>query len=85
VRQPQERRPLLVIDGDSFAYRAHHALLKSIRRKGDKPAVRILGFANFLLRLYREEQPRAVPGPKAGKSFHAVIVWGVGDATHKAA
>jgi hypothetical protein len=60
VRQPQERRPLLVIDGDSFAHRAYHALPKSIRRKDDKPAGAILGFANFLLRRYREEQPRAV-------------------------
>jgi exodeoxyribonuclease III len=54
------RRPLLVIDGDSFAHRAYHALPKNIRRKGDKPAGAILGFANILLRLYREEEPRAV-------------------------
>jgi exodeoxyribonuclease III len=58
--RPLARRPLLVIDGDSFAHRAYHALPKSIRRKGDKPAGAILGFANLLLRLYREEQPRAV-------------------------
>ncbi len=54
------RRPLLVIDGDSFAHRAYHALPKNIRRKGDRPAGAILGFANLLLRLYRDEQPRAV-------------------------
>ncbi len=54
------RRPLLVIDGDSFAHRAYHALPKNIRRKGDRPAGAILGFANILLRLYREEKPRAV-------------------------
>jgi exodeoxyribonuclease-3 len=59
-RKPDARRPLLVIDGDSFAHRAYHALPKSIRRNGDKPAGAILGFANLLLRLYREEQPRAV-------------------------
>ena len=53
-------RPLLVVDGDSFAHRAYHALPKSIRRKGDKGAGAILGFANYLLRFYREEQPRAV-------------------------
>ena len=53
-------RPLLVIDGDSFAHRAYHALPKSIRRSGNKPAGAILGFANMLIRLYREEQPRAV-------------------------
>ena len=54
------RGPLLVIDGDLFAHRAYHALPKSIRRKGDRPAGAILGFANLLLRLYREEKPRAV-------------------------
>ena len=54
------RRPLLVIDGDSFAHRAYHALPKNIRRNGDRPAGAILGFANLLLRLYREEKPRGV-------------------------
>ncbi len=54
------RQPLLVIDGDSFAHRSYHALPKSILRKGRKSAGAILGFANMLLRLYREEQPRAV-------------------------
>ena len=46
--------PLLVVDGDSFAHRAYHALPKSIRFNA------IVGFANFLLRLYEMEQPRAV-------------------------
>jgi DNA polymerase-1 len=54
------RRPLLVIDGDSFAHRSYHALPKTILRHGRKPAGAILGFANMLLRLYREEQPSAV-------------------------
>jgi DNA polymerase I len=53
-------RPLLVVDGDSFAHRSYHALPKSIRRRGDKGGGAIVGFANFLLRLYTEEQPRAV-------------------------
>jgi len=53
-------KPLLVIDGDSFAHRSYHALPKTILRRGRKPAGAILGFANLLLRLYREEQPRAV-------------------------
>src|SRR5262245_25059747 len=53
-------RPLLVIDGDSFAHRSYHALPKTILRHGRKPAGAILGFANFLLRLCRTEQPRAV-------------------------
>ncbi len=53
-------RPLLVIDGDSFAHRAYHAVPKSIRRAGNKGAGAIVGFANFLLKLYEGEQPRAV-------------------------
>lgn len=54
------KRPLLVIDGDSFAHRAYHGLPKTVRRKGDRPAGAIVGFANYLLRLWQEEQPRAV-------------------------
>jgi len=53
-------RPLLIIDGDSFAHRSYHALPKTILRRGRKPAGAILGFANLLLRFYRDEQPRAV-------------------------
>jgi exodeoxyribonuclease III len=53
------RRPLLVIDGDSFAHRSYHALPKTILRRGGRPAGAILGFANFLLKFYRAEQPRA--------------------------
>ena len=58
--KPVERRPLLVIDGDSFAHRSYHALPKTIRRDRGRPAGAILGFANMLLRLYQAEQPRAV-------------------------
>ena len=61
AREPAlSRRPLLVIDGDSFAHRSYHALPKTIRRSDGKGAGAILGFANFLLRLYADEQPRAV-------------------------
>jgi len=54
------KRPLLVIDGDSFAHRAYHALPKSIRRVGNRGGGAIVGFANFLLRLFESERPRAV-------------------------
>jgi exodeoxyribonuclease III len=53
-------RPLLIIDGDNFAHRSYHALPKTILRKGKKGAGAIVGFANYLLRLYQAEQPRAV-------------------------
>ncbi len=53
-------RPLLVIDGNSFAHRAYHGLPKTIRRRGDLGGGAIVGFANFLLRFYETERPRAV-------------------------
>jgi DNA polymerase-1 len=53
-------RPLLVVDGDSFAHRAYHALPKTIRRRDNLGGGAIVGFANFLLRFYANEQPRAV-------------------------
>ena len=49
-----------MIDGDSFAHRAYHALPKTIRRSDRKSAGAIVGFANFVLRLYADERPRAV-------------------------
>jgi DNA polymerase-1 len=54
------RRPLLVIDGDSLAHRAYHALPKTIVLGNGRSAGAIVGFANFLLRLHESEQPRAV-------------------------
>ena len=45
---------LLAIDGDSLAHRAYHALPKSIKSNA------ILGFTNFLLRLWDVERPKAV-------------------------
>jgi exodeoxyribonuclease III len=56
----QSRRPLLVVDGDSFAHRSFHALPKTIQRRGGKGAGAIVGFANALLRLLEAERPRAV-------------------------
>lgn len=53
-------RPLLVIDGDSFAHRAYHALPKTIRRAERRPGNALVGFSNMVLRLYEAEQPRAV-------------------------
>jgi DNA polymerase-1 len=60
TRTEPTRRPLLVIDGDSFAHRSYHALPKTISRKGNRGAGAIVGFANFLLRLFESQSPRAV-------------------------
>jgi DNA polymerase-1 len=56
----KDDRPLLAVDGDSFAHRSYHALPKSIRRGDGSAAGAIVGFGNFLLRLWRAERPRAV-------------------------
>jgi DNA polymerase I len=54
------KRPLLVVDGDSLAHRAYHALPKTFRRAEGKAGNALLGFSNFILRLWQDEQPRAV-------------------------
>ena len=46
--------PLLVVDGDSFAHRAYHALPKQIRLNA------VVGFTNMLTRMWEMERPRAV-------------------------
>ena len=52
-------KPLLVIDGDSLAHRAYHALPKTIKRAEGRPSNSIVGLSNFLMRLWESEQPRA--------------------------
>jgi DNA polymerase-1 len=47
-------KPLLAVDGDSFAHRAYHALPKKINRNA------VVGFTNMIVRLWEQEQPRAV-------------------------
>lgn len=54
------KRPLLVVDGDSLAHRAYHALPKTFRRAEGKPGNALLGFSNFIVRLWQAEEPRAV-------------------------
>src|SRR2546421_7298878 len=60
MKSVQRTRPLLVIDGDSLAHRAYHGLPKSIVLHDGRSAGAIVGFANFLLRLYQSERPRSV-------------------------
>jgi DNA polymerase-1 len=45
---------LLAIDGDSLAHRAYHGIPKSVRLNA------LVGFANFLLRLWDTERPECV-------------------------
>jgi DNA polymerase-1 len=53
-------RPLLIVDGDSFAHRAYHALPKSMRREDGGPVNALVGVTDMLLRLWRSQSPRAV-------------------------
>src|SRR6266508_1754346 len=57
---PPVARPLLVVDGDSLAHRASHALPKTFRRAEGRPGNALLGFTNFIVRLWQAEEPRAV-------------------------
>jgi 5'-3' exonuclease len=57
---PPPSRPLLVVDGDSLAHRAYHALPKTFRRAEGRPGNALLGFSNFIMRLWQSEEPRAV-------------------------
>lgn len=60
ARARTPRRPLLVVDGDSFAHRAFHALPRSIRRADGRPGNLLTGLVSMLLRLCEAERPRAV-------------------------
>ncbi len=53
-------KPLLVVDGDSFAHRAYHAIPKNLRRSDGGPGNMLFGFGTMLLRLWQVERPRAV-------------------------
>ncbi len=54
-------RPLLVVDGEPLLHIGRTTPFpKTIRRKGNQQAGAIVSFANFLLRLYEAERPRAV-------------------------
>jgi DNA polymerase-1 len=53
--------PLLVVDGDSFAHRAYHALpAKAFTTSHGRPGNALTGFTNMLLRLWQDERPRTV-------------------------
>ena len=53
-------KPLLIVDGDSLAHRAYHALPKTMTTAMGRPSGALVGFANLLLRLWQAESPRAV-------------------------
>ena len=51
---------LLAVDGDSLAHRAYHGLPKHLKDGAGRPANALIGFANFLQRLWDAEEPDAV-------------------------
>jgi DNA polymerase-1 len=53
-------RPLLAVDGDNAVHRAYHALPSSMKDGDGQPANAVVGFANALVRLWDDVQPRAV-------------------------
>lgn len=55
---PSTRAPLLIIDGDNLAHRAYHSTPKN--EPGELQVNAISGFFSMLMRIYGEEDPRAV-------------------------
>jgi DNA polymerase I len=55
-----EVRPLLAIDGDSFAHRAFHGVPRSVRRANGSPGNLLSGLTSMVMRLCQAEEPRAV-------------------------
>ena len=53
------RRPLLIVDGDSYAHRAYHAL-PPIEGAQGRPVNALVGVANLVVALWVAERPRAV-------------------------
>lgn len=53
-------KPLLIVDGDSFAHRYFHALPKTIRRADGGAGNLLDGVGGLLIRLWQEERPRAI-------------------------
>lgn len=57
---PASEPLLMVIDGDSLAHRAYHALPKVIRSSHGRPANALVGFGGFLMTLWDAEEPASV-------------------------
>ena len=70
-----------MINGDSFAHRAYHALPKLTRREDGGGGGAILGFANTLLRLWADERPRTVI--VGWKAADVVRSWGASQQTRQ--
>lgn len=69
-----ERKPLILVDGSSYLFRAYHALPRLATSKG-VPTGAIFGVLNMLRKLMREHQPEKIAivfDPK-GKSFRNQI------------
>ena len=67
-RPKEGERTLFLIDGNSYIYRAYHAI-RSLSTRSGFPTNAIFGFANMLLKVLREHKPTYVamvldsPGP----------------------
>lgn len=55
-----ESAPLLIIDGDNLGHRAYHSTPKTVKNDSGLTINAIVGFFSMLLRIWQEENPRAV-------------------------
>jgi DNA polymerase-1 len=56
----KQHKPLLIVDGDSFAHRYFHAPFGSVKRADGRDGKLLDGVGSLLIRLWEEERPRAV-------------------------
>jgi DNA polymerase-1 len=73
---PSERRPLVLIDGHSMAYRAFHALPKELATTTGQVTNAVFGFTSMLVKLFGEVAPdRIAVCFDAGKPAYRVDVY----------
>ena len=72
--EPKDTRPLILVDGSSYLYRAFHAL-PSLSNNAGEPTGAIYGVANMLRRLIKDYHPQrmAVVFDAKGKTFRDAL------------
>lgn len=60
IESVQDRRPLLIVDGDNLAHRAYHSTPKTVVGKDGQPINAFVGFFGMLTRIWDAEAPRGI-------------------------
>ena len=69
-------RPLLVVDGDSFAHRAYHALPPLTRKSDGLPTGAVHGFCGMLWKLIQDSK-------RSGGPTHIAVIFDYSEKTFR--